>query len=63
MMNAFKNNKSVKRVRIIRKRIKIVVRNRFNFETKQEQINKLTQAIIDNLIFIAKINFEKSLLF
>jgi len=39
------------------------VQTRFNFKTRQKQINKLTQAIIDNLIVIAKINFEKSLLF
>ena len=62
-MNAFKSNKNVKKMRISQERIKAIVRNRFNFETKQEQINKLTQTIIDDLIVIAKINFEKSLLF
>jgi len=50
-------------VQISQERIKIIVRNRFNFETKQEQINELTQAMINNLIIIAKINFKKSLLF
>ncbi len=50
-------------MQINQKRIKAIVRNRFNFEAKQEQINKLTQTIIDNSIIIAKISFEKSLLF
>ncbi len=50
-------------MQISQKRIKIIVRNRFNFETKQKQINKLTQTVIDDLIIITKTNFEKSLLF
>ncbi len=62
-MNAFRSDEGAKRVRISQKRIKAIVRNRFDFETKQKQINELTQAMIDDLIVIAKTSFEKSLLF
>jgi len=41
-------------MRISQKRIKIIVRNRFNFEIRQKQINELMQAIIDDLIIITK---------
>jgi len=64
----FQNKKRDKRLQDVnyknnQKRIINVVKNIFEFEIKQKQLNMFDVALKKNVIVIAKIKFEKSLLY